>query len=60
MRNHDGYDARDSYKHVEDAMGENFCNGNDDIKSCWQETTLLNFLTIFPNKIDQISSLINY
>ena len=58
MRTHD--DAQDSYEQVKDAMGENFCNGNDDIKSCWQETTLLNFLAIFLNKFDQISSLINY
>ena len=33
MRTHDGYDARDSYKHVRDAMGENVHNGNDDIDS---------------------------
>ena len=33
MRTHDGYDARDSYEREEDAMGENFCNGNDDIES---------------------------
>ena len=33
MRTHDGYDARDSYEQVEDAMGENVCNGNDDIDS---------------------------
>ena len=33
MRTHDGYDARDSYEQVEDAMGENFRNGNDDIES---------------------------
>ena len=33
MRTHDGYDARDSYEHAEDAMGENVCNGNDDIES---------------------------
>ena len=31
MRTHDGYDARDSYKQAEDAMGENVCNENDDI-----------------------------
>ena len=28
MRTHDGYDARDSYEHARDAMGE-----NDDIES---------------------------
>ena len=28
MRTHDGYDAWDSYNQVEDAMGENVCNGN--------------------------------
>ena len=33
MRAHDGYDARDSYERAEDAMGENVCNGNDDIES---------------------------
>ena len=33
MRTHDGYDAQDSYEHARDAMGENFCNGNDDIES---------------------------
>ena len=33
MRTHDGYDARDSYEHVGDAMGENVRNGNDDIES---------------------------
>ena len=33
MRTHDGYDARDSYEHVRDAMGENVRNGNDDIDS---------------------------
>ena len=33
MRTHDGYDARDSYKHVRDAMGENDRNRNDDIES---------------------------
>ena len=33
MRTHDGYDARDSYEHAGDAMGENVCNGNDDIES---------------------------
>ena len=33
MRTHDGYDARDSYERAEDAMGENVCNGNDDIES---------------------------
>ena len=33
MRTHDGYDARDSYEHARDAMGENFHVGNDDIES---------------------------
>ena len=33
MRTHDGYDAQDSYKRVEDAMGENSHNGNEDIDS---------------------------
>ena len=33
MRTHDGYDIRDSYERAEDAMGENVCNGNDDIES---------------------------
>ena len=33
MRTHDGYDARDSYEHACDAMGENVCNKNDDIDS---------------------------
>ena len=33
MRTHDGYDARHSYERVRDAMGENVCNGNDDIDS---------------------------
>ena len=33
MRTHDGYDSRDSYERAEDAMGENVCNGNDDIDS---------------------------
>ena len=33
MRTHDGYDARDSYEHAQDAMGENFRNRNDDIES---------------------------
>ena len=33
MRTHDGYDARDSYEHAQDAMGENVRNGNDDIDS---------------------------
>ena len=32
MSTHDGYDAWDSYKHAGDAMGENVCNGNDDIE----------------------------
>ena len=41
MRTHDGYDARDSYERAEDAMGENVCNGNEDIESngrIFQET----------------------
>ena len=33
MRTHDGYDAWDSYERAEDAMGENFHNGHDDIDS---------------------------
>ena len=33
MRTHDGYDARNSYERAEDAMGENFRNGNEDIES---------------------------
>ena len=33
MRTHDGYDAQDSDERVGDAMGENVCNGNDDIES---------------------------
>ena len=33
MSIHDGYDARYSYEHTGDAMGENLCNGNDDIQS---------------------------
>ena len=33
MRNHDGYDAQDSYERARDAMGENVRNGNDDIES---------------------------
>ena len=33
MRTHDGYDARDSYECVRDAMGENVRNRNDDIDS---------------------------
>ena len=32
MRTHEGYDARDSYERVRDAMGENVRNGNDDIE----------------------------
>ena len=43
MRTHDGYDARDSYEHAQDAMGENVCNRNDDIESNgrrFQETPL--------------------
>ena len=31
MKTHDGYHARYSYEHVGDAMGENVCNGNDDM-----------------------------
>ena len=41
MRTHDGNDARDSYEHAKDAMGENVHNGNDDIESngrIFQET----------------------
>ena len=41
MRTHDGYDARYSYKHARDSMGENVHNGNDDIESngrIFQET----------------------
>ena len=33
MRTHEGYDARDSYERVGDAMGENVRNENDDIES---------------------------
>ena len=33
MRTHDGYDARDYYECARDVMGENVCNGNDDIES---------------------------
>ena len=33
MRTHDGYDAQDSYERVEDSMGENIHNRNDDIDS---------------------------
>ena len=33
MRTHDGYDAQDSYEQVEDVMGENVLNRNDDIES---------------------------
>ena len=33
MITHDGYDARDSYERAEDAIRENFCNGNEDIDS---------------------------
>ena len=43
MITHDGYDARDSYERVGDAMGENVRNGNDDIESngrIFQETPL--------------------
>ena len=32
MRTHDGYDARDSYELVRDAMGENVRNGKDNIE----------------------------
>ena len=32
MRTHDGYDARYSYEHARDVMGENVHNGNDDIE----------------------------
>ena len=42
MRTHDGYDARDSHEQAEDAMGEKFCNRNDDIDSngrSFQETS---------------------
>ena len=41
MRTHDGYDARDSYEHGRDAMGDNVHNGHDDIESngrIFQET----------------------
>ena len=41
MRTHDRYDSRDSYERVEDAMGENSSNRNDDIESngrIFQET----------------------
>ena len=41
MRTQDGYDAWESYEHAGDAMGENVCNGNDDIESngrIFQET----------------------
>ena len=43
MRTHDGYDAQDSYERARDSMGENVCNGNDDIESNgrrFQETPL--------------------
>ena len=33
MKTHDGYDALDSYEGAKDAMGENVCNGNDDVES---------------------------
>ena len=33
MRTHDSYDARDSYERARDAMGDNVCNGYDDIDS---------------------------
>ena len=32
MRTHDGYDARDSYEHARDSMGENDHNRNDNIE----------------------------
>ena len=38
MRTHDGYDARDSYEHARDAMGENVRNRNDNGRR-FQETT---------------------
>ena len=43
MRTHDGYDARDSYEHARDSMGENVRVGNDEIESNgrrFQETPL--------------------
>ena len=33
MRTHEGYDARDSYERVGDAMEENVRNGNNGIES---------------------------
>ena len=33
MRTHYGYHAWDSYEQEEDSMGENACNGNDEIES---------------------------
>ena len=33
MRTHDGYDAQESYERVEDSIGENVRNGNEDIES---------------------------
>ena len=33
MTTHDGYDARDSYERAEESIGENVCNGNDDVES---------------------------
>ena len=33
MRTYDRYEAWDSYKHVQDAMGENVQARNDDIES---------------------------
>ena len=33
MRTYDRYEARDSYKRAQDAMGENIRVGNDDIES---------------------------
>ena len=42
MRTHDGYDARDSYEHAQDAMGENVHNRNDDIESHQREFEVKN------------------
>ena len=33
MRTHDGYDARNSYEHARDAMGENVRVGSDEMDS---------------------------
>ena len=33
MRTHDGYDSQESYERVEDSIGENVRNGNEDIES---------------------------